>query len=202
MRNRVVWAVGVLIVLAVGIGVVVATRDDNGNAAAPETPATTTSTTVFDDTTSSSTTAAPTTSTRVTRPTTTTAVKASTTTAPGTSTTAGSGGRCGSGKASVSFTAKDLVTDALSSTFVPEVTVDNQVSTAIEVEEITIEVTYPSSEVRTVRFNTAGTAIAPGTSASFTSDKLTSAQRYQAVRFTRFTYFTEGNKTDCRVTTP
>ena len=115
------------------------------------------------------------------------------------STTTGLAAACGTGKATVSFTAKDLVTDALSSTFVPQVTVDNQVSNAIEVDDVSIEITYPNGETRAVRFTTAGTVIGAGTSASFTSDKVTTAQRYSSVRFTRFAYFTAGQKANCLV---
>ena len=129
---------------------------------------------------------------------TTTTTRATTTTSGATSTTVAVAA-CGTGKASVSFTAMDLVTDALSSTFTTQVTVDNQVSNPIEVDEISLEITYPNGELRTVRFTTAGTVIGPGTSASFTSDRLTSAQRYSAVRFTRFAYFTEGKKATCLV---
>lgn len=198
------WAVVVLVVVAVGIGVFAATRDDDesdSDSASSTTTTTAGTTTSFDDSTTTTSAAAATSSTTVARSTTSTSARATTTTAVR-ATTATGPGLCGSGKASASFTAKDLTTDALSSTFTPEVTVDNQVTASIEVEEVTIEVTYPNTEVRTVRFATAGTVIGPGTSASFASDKLTSAQRYQAVRFSRFTYFTEGRKADCRVTTP
>lgn len=195
------WAIGVLVVLAGGIGAFVVVNDDDGTGdAAASTTTSSTVTTALEDTTTTSTLGTTSTTTRAT--TSTTARATTTSTARSSTTTAAPVPVCGSGKATVSFTAKDLVTDALSSTFTPQVTVDNQVSAPIEVEEVVIEITYPNNEVRTVSFTTAGTVIGPGTSASFTSDKLTSAQRYQAVRFTRFTYFTEGKRADCRVTTP
>lgn len=170
--------------------------DDPGPAAS-----TTTTIVVLDDTTTSSTTAA-TSSTTAAAPTTTTTARSTTSTTARASTTTGVVAACGSGRATVSFTAKDLVTDALSSTFTPQVTVDNQVNMPIEVDEVVLEVTYPNNETRTVRFTTAGTVIGAGTSASFTSDKLTTAQRYSAVRFIRFAYFTEGKRANCLVATP
>ena len=102
----------------------------------------------------------------------------------------------------MAFTAKDLVTTAINSSFTPEATVDNKVTQAIEVEEIILDVVYPGNDVRTVRFTTTGTVIAPGTSASFTADRLTTPRKYESVRFTRFTYFTQGQQANCRVTTP
>lgn len=190
-------AVVVVLLGALGAFALVRSDDDDADTAATTTTTTTTTTAVLETTTSapgatSSTTAAATT---------TTAARATTTTAPRTTTTTGVVAACGSGKATVSFTAKDLATDAISSTFVPQATVDNQVSVAIEVDDVTLEVSYPNGEVRTVHFATAGTVIGPGTTASFTSDKLTSAQRYSSVRFTRFAYFSEGNKASCLVTT-
>lgn len=184
-----------LIVLASGA----CSGDDDKDKAAAST--TTTSTTAFEDTTTSSTPAAGATSstTAARASTTTTAKPAATTTTTRASTTTGVVAACGAGKATVSFTAKDLVTDALSSTFVPQVTVDNQVSNAIEVDDVSVEITYPNGETRAVHFTTAGTVIGPGTSASFTSDKLTTAQRYSSVRFTRFAYFTAGQKANCLV---
>lgn len=196
----IVILVVVLLVSAVVAFALLRNDDGDGDTAGPT--STTTNSTVFDDTTTTTASAAVTTSAPAATSTSSTTARASTTTAARASTTTGVVAACGSGKATVSFSAKDLTTDALSSTFTPQVTVDNQVSAPIEVEEVTIEITYPGNEVRTVRFTTAGTVIGPGTSASFTSDKLTSAQRYQAARFTRFTYFTADQKANCRVTTP
>lgn len=152
--------------------------------------------------TGASVTSAPTTTgvTTTTRPTTSTS-RATTSTAGGPSTTVASG-ICGTGRASVAFTAKDLDTNALNSSFTPQATVDNQLSAPIEVEAIVLEVVYPGGETRTVRFTTAGTVIGPGTTASFTAEKITTPRRYESVRFTEFTYFTSGQPTACRVTTP
>jgi len=197
-------AIVVVALLVTAIVALARVGDGGGGDAAPST---TTSSTAFDDTTT------PTTATTTTAGVTTssappagstssTTARAARTTTSRAPTTTAVEAACGSGRATVSFAAKDLTTDALSSTFTPQVTVDNQVSAPIEVEEVSIEVTYPGNEVRTVRFTTAGTVIGPGTSASFTSDKLTSAQRYQAAKFTRFTYYTEGQRAACRVTTP
>ena len=209
-----VGAVAALLALAVGIGgfFVLQDDDDEEETASSTTTSSTTSTT-FGDTTSttaaaatSSTTAAATTSTTARSTTTTTRGSTTTsTTTPGdstTTTTSVSTSVCGSGTASVSFSAKDLVTDALSSSFTPQATVDNQVDKPIEVKALTLEVTYPGGERRNVTFATAGTVINPSTTASFTADKLTSAQRYQSVRFTRFTYFTAGQEATCTVSTP
>lgn len=177
--------------------------DDDGDEAASSLTTTTTTltatsapdtTAVVGDTTT--TTAATTTTTSAT---TTTRATTSTTRAPTTTVVATV---CGSGRAAVAFAAKDLVTDALSSSFTPQATVDNQVSAAIEVAEIALEVVFPGNDVRTVTFSTAGTVIGPGTSASFTAEKITTPKRYESVRFTRFTYFTQGQPTACRVTTP
>lgn len=199
MKKSLVGFLVGLIVSGLGIGVfALVNKDDDGDSAS-STTTTTASTVAFGDTT---TTAPGVTTTTAAASTTTTAAKASTTTTAKATTTTGVVAACGSGRASVSFAAKDPVNDALSSSFTPQVTIDNQVNQPIEVEEVSIEVTYPANEVRTVRFTTAGTVIGPGTSASFTSDKLTSAQRYQAVKFTRFTYFTAGLKANCLVTTP
>lgn len=202
MRNRVAIIVIALLVFGVGVGAYVVLSGGDDESPAP-TSSTTTSTTAFEDTTTtlaatSTTAAAAATSSTTAKATTT---KSSTSTTARATTTTVAVAVCGSGKATVSFNAKDLTTDALSSTFTPEATVDNQVSLPIEVAEITVEVTYPG-ETRTVHFSTAGTVIAPGTTASFTSDKLTSAQRYTSVRFTRFTYFTSGQQASCTVTTP
>lgn len=202
VKKLVVGAVAVL-VLGCGIGAfVLIGGDDDDDDGTPIATTTTTANTLFDDTTTSSTAAPATSSTTAAGATTTTTAKPVTTTTVRATTTTGVVAACGVGKATVSFTAKDLVTDALSSTFTPQVTVDNQVNNAIEVDEVTIEVTYPNGEARTVRFTTAGTVIGAATSASFTSDKLTSAQRYSAVRFVRFAYFTEGKKANCLVATP
>lgn len=201
MNKLLVGAVAVVAVAAVGTGILVASNDDDEDAASATT---TTTATGFDDTTITTSAASVlTTTTTAAQATTTTAARVTTTTAAGSATTTTKVvAACGSGKATVSFAAKDLVTDALSSTFTPQVTVDNQVSMPIEIDEVSIEVGYPNNETRVVRFTTAGTVIGPGTSAGFTSDKLTSAQRYSAVRFTRFTYFTEGKRATCLVTTP
>lgn len=176
---------------------------DSDDASAPVTTSssTSTSTTLVEPAatapvTTATTVAATTTTTRAT----TTTSKVTTSTSTPASTVPPT--TCGSGRASVSFVAKELVTDALSSSFIPEAVVENKVTAAIEVEEVSLEVVYPGGEVRSVRFATAGTVIAPGTSASFTADRLTTAKRYESVRFTRFTYFTQGQPTDCRVTTP
>ncbi len=150
-------------------------------------------------TTTVTTTTRPTTSTS--RATTSTSGATTTSTAAGPSTTVASG-VCGTGQASVAFTAKDLETNALSSSFTPQATVDNQLSAPIEVEAIVLEVVFPGGDVRTVRFTTAGTVIGPGTSASFTAEKITTPRRYESVRFTQFTYFTSGQPTACRVYTP
>lgn len=197
MKKPAVGAVAALVVVVVGIGSYALVRNkDDGS-----TTSSTTSTSAFVTSTTTSTTVPATTSTTTAKKSTTTVAKATSTTTAKPTTTTGVVAACGNGKATVSFTAKDLATDALSSTFTPEVTVDNQVSAAIEVDVVTLEVTYPSNEVRTVHFTTAGTVIGPGTSASFTADKLTSAQRYQSVRFTTFAYFTSGLKANCRVST-
>ncbi len=188
-----------VVVIGGGIGAfVLLGGDDDDDRPAGDTT-TTTTTTLFDDTTTTSSPAVSGTST-TTAAVTTSTTRASTTTTTRATTTTALVAACGSGKATVSFSAKDLTTDALSSTFVPQVTVDNQVSSPIEVDEVSVEVTYPNNEVRTVRFTTAGIVIGAGTSASFTSDKLTTAQRYSSVRFTRFAYFTEGQKATCLVT--
>jgi hypothetical protein len=196
----------VLIVLAVvvlvggGVAAYLLTKKDDTTktATAPDT----TSTSFSDGTT---TTALPLISTTTTtaRTTTTTARKTTATTPKAaTTTTTGVVAPCGSGKATVSFAAKDLVTDAISSTFTPQVTVNNQVSNPIEVDDVTIDITYPGNVVKTVHFTTAGTVIGAGTSASFTADKLTTVQRYDSVKFTRFAYFTSGQRAGCLVATP
>lgn len=205
-RTLALVGVAALVVGATGAAglLLVDDEDDDGSRAAATTtttaPPTTVPTTVEGadtTTTTTATTAAAATTTTTTRPAT------STTRAPATTaTTSAAVAACGRGRAAVAFTAKDLVTDALSSSFIPQATVDNQVSAPIEVEEISIEISYPGGEVRLVRFATAGTVIAPGTSASFTADRITTARRYESVRFTRFTYFTQGNRASCRVTTP
>lgn len=188
-----------VIVIGGGIGAfVLLGGDDNDDGQAGDTTTTTTTAALFDDTTTTSSPVVSDTST-TTAAVTTSTTKTSITTTTRVTTTTALVAACGSGKATVSFSAKDLTTDALSSTFVPQVTVDNQVNNPIEVDEVSIEVTYPNNEVRTVRFTTAGTVIGTGTTASFTSDKLTTAQRYSAVRFTRFAYFTEGKKATCLV---
>lgn len=210
-----VGAVAALLALAVGIGAFFVLKDDDddddndNDDIASMTSSTSTSSTTFGDTTSttvavatSSTTAA-TTTTTTRRATTTTTRGSTTTTAAGAPTsTAVSTNVCGSGSASVSFSAKDLVTDALMSSFTPEATVDNQVDKPIEVKQLTLEVSYPNGEKRNVTFTTAGTVINPSTAASFTADKLTTAQRYSSVKFTRFSYFTAGQESSCLVSTP
>jgi hypothetical protein len=207
-RRRTLLFVAVVVVVALGVAAVAfglgnIGDDDDGDSAAVTTtttfPFTTTSTTpaVTGDTTT--TTAAATTTTG---PATTTTTRPSTTTSSTSTTLAASPSACGTGQASVAFTAKDLVTTAISSSFTPQATVDNKVSQAIEVEEIILDVTFPNNDVRTVKFTTTGTVIAPGTSASFTADKITTERKYESVRFTRFTYFTQGQQTNCRVTTP
>ncbi|MFP5375391.1 MAG: hypothetical protein ACLGIO_01240 [Acidimicrobiia bacterium] len=210
-RRRTLLVLAVIAVVALGVAAVafglgnIGDDDDGGGAATTTTTtsALTTTTTIppGDDTTT--TTAAPTTTTTAAATTTTTRRATTTTSAATTTTTlSASPSACGTGQASVAFTAKDLVTTAIDSSFTPQATVNNGVSQPIEVEEIILDVTYPGNEVRTVRFDTTGTVIAPGNSASFTADKLTTARRYESARFTRFTYFTQGQQANCRVTTP
>lgn len=189
----------VAVVLLCGAGACSDDDDDDDEGASASTTSTSFAAAVDDTTTSTTAAGAATTSSSVAAGSTTTTTRAATTTTTRPTATTGVVAACGTGKATVSFTAKDLVTDALSSTFVPQVTVDNQVSNAIEVDEVSIEVAYPNGETRSVRFTTAGTVIGAGTSASFTSDKLTTAQRYSSVRFTRFAYFTAGQKANCLV---
>jgi hypothetical protein len=206
-RRRTFLVLAIIAVVALGIAAVAfgigdIGDDDDGDAAATTTTTTTsvpfTTTTAVPVTDTTTTTAAPA-STTTTKPATTTTTRPAAST---TTTLAASPSSCGTGQASVAFNAKDLVTTAINSSFTPEATVSNQVSQPIEVEEIVLDVTYPGGVVRTVKFTTAGTVIAPGTSASFTADKLTTERKYESVRFTRFTYFTQGQAANCRVTTP
>lgn len=202
VKNKVLGAVVALILVAAAVVAVAVLGDDGDETATTSTTTTTTSSTIPEDTTTSTTTGDTTTTTSgatttTARPTTTTTKAAARPT-----TTVGKVAACGTGKATVAFTAKDLTTDALSSSFVPQATVDNGVSAPIEVEEISVEISYPNGEIRSVRFTTAGTVIAPATSASFTSDRLTSAQRYSGARITRFSYYTEGLKGSCLVSAP
>lgn len=208
-RRRTLLVLAVLVVVALGVAAVafglgdIGDDDDGGDVATTTTtsPLTTTTTIPPGDDTTTTTAAAATTTTAAA--TTTTTRRATTTTSAATTTTlAASPSACGTGQASVAFTAKDLVTTAIDSSFTPQATVDNGVSQPIEVEEIILDVTYPGNEVRTVRFDTTGTVIAPGNSASFTAEKLTTARRYESARFTRFTYFTQAQQANCRVTTP
>lgn len=203
--KRVLLAAAAALIGVAGIaGVLLFDDDHDDDRAAPVATTTTVppeSTEAADATTTSTTTSttapASTTTTRVT--TTTSRTATSTTRAP---TTTVVGTVCGSGRAAVAFTAKDLTTDALSSSFTPQATVDNQVSAPIEVAEIVLEVVFPGNDVRTVTFATAGTVIGPGTTASFTAAKITTSRQFELARFTRFTYFTQGQPTTCRVTTP
>lgn len=206
LSRRALLGIGAAVLGAAGIiGAIVVDDDDEQ---ATSTTTTTTTSEFLDTTTSStvgpadttSTTAAATTTTTGAPTTTTTRAAATTTTRAPTTTVVAT--VCGTGKATVSFAAKDLATDALSSSFTPQATVDNGVSAPIEVAEISVEIVYPGDDVRTVRFDTAGTVIGPGTSASFTAARITTAKQYQSARFTRFTYFTQGQPTACRVTTP
>ena len=206
--RRTLLFVAVIAVVALGVAAVafglgnIGDEDDGDQAAVTTTTTfpftTTTAPPVTGDTTTTTAAAATTT----TRPATTTTTRAATTTSSTSTTLSASPSACGTGQASVAFTAKDLVTTAINSSFTPEATVDNKVTQAIEVEEIILDVVYPGNDVRTVRFTTAGTVIAPGTSASFTADRLTTPRKYESVRFTRFTYFTQGQQANCRVTTP
>ena len=200
-------AVILVVVLAGAIAAAVLRDDDDDDDLASSTtttlPATTSSTTGIGGDTTTTTQAGGATTTTVATSSTTRASTTTTTAAGGASTTvAASPSACGEGQASVAFAAKDLVTDAVSSSFTPQATVSNQVSQPIEVEEIVLEVVFPGNDVRTVRFSTGGTVIAPGTSASYSGERLTTARRYDSARFTRFTYFTQGRQTNCRVTTP
>jgi hypothetical protein len=206
--RRTLLFVAVIAVVALGVAAVafglgnIGDEDDGDQAAVTTTTTfpftTTTAPPVTGDTTTTTAAAATTT----TRPATTTTTRAATTTSSTSTTLSASPSACGTGQASVAFTAKDLVTTAINSSFTPEATVDNKVTQAIEVEEIILDVVYPGNDVRTVRFTTTGTVIAPGTSASFTADRLTTPRKYESVRFTRFTYFTQGQQANCRVTTP
>jgi len=206
--RRTLLFVAVIAVVALGVAAVafglgnIGDEDDGDQAAVTTTTTfpftTTTAPPVTGDTTTTTAAAATTT----TRPATTTTTRATTTTSSTSTTLSASPSACGTGQASVAFTAKDLVTTAINSSFTPEATVDNKVTQAIEVEEIILDVVYPGNDVRTVRFTTTGTVIAPGTSASFTADRLTTPRKYESVRFTRFTYFTQGQQANCRVTTP
>ena len=199
-------AIAVVLIFSLGLAAIVFADDDDDDS---EDAAASTTTTTSGDTTTTGPAGDDTTTTTVAGTTTTARAGTTSTTRSSTSTTRGpsttvaaSSAACGSGQASVAFAAKDLVTDAVSSAFTPQATVANQVNQPIEVEEIVLEVIFPGGDVRTVRFSTSGTVVAPGTSASFTADRLTSARRYESARFTRFTYFTQGRQAACRVTTP
>jgi hypothetical protein len=206
-------AAAALLALGGIVGLAVVDDDDDGDdTVLPTLTTTTTSTTTPGDTVpdpgvtltvsgSTTTTTTPRTTTSAAGTTTTTAKTASTTSTTGASSTVPTT-NCGEGRASVSFTAKGLTTDALMSTFTPQATVDNQVSAAIEVEELVLDVVFPNNDVRTVRFTTAGTVIGPGTTASFTAEPISNPKQYETARFTRFTYFTSGQPSACRVTTP
>lgn len=206
-RRRTFLILAVILVVALGVAAVAfglggIGDDDDGEGATLTTTTTlalTTTTAVpVTDLTTTTTAAATTTTTGAT----TTTTRATTTTSSTSTTLAASPASCGTGQASVAFNAKDLVTTAINSSFTPEAVVNNGVSQPIEVEEIVLDVTYPGGDARTVKFTTAGTVIAPGTTASFTADKLTTERKYESVRFTRFTYFTQGRQANCRVTTP
>ncbi len=204
-------AAAALLALGGIVGLAVVDDDDDGDdTVLPTLTTTTTPTTMPGDTVpdpgvtltvGGSTTTTTTPRTTTSAATTTTAKTASTTSTTGASSTVPTT-NCGEGRASVSFTAKGLTTDALMSTFTPQATVDNQVSAAIEVEELVVDVVFPNNDVRTVRFTTAGTVIGPGTTASFTAEPITNPKQYETARFTRFTYFTSGQPSACRVTTP
>lgn len=208
-----VAAAAALLALGGVVGLAVVDDDDDGDATTLPTLTSTTFPTTPGDTvpdpgvtltvsgSTTTTTAASTTTSAAATTTTTAARAASTTSTTGPSTTVPTTS-CGDGRAAVSFTAKGLTTDALMSTFTPQATVDNQVSAAIEVEELVVEVVFPNNDVRTVRFTTAGTVIGPGTTASFTAAPISSPKQYESARFTRFTYFTSGQPSACRVTTP
>lgn len=194
--------VAALILLAAGLGIGAyllwgGDDDTSGNDAALDTtsstPDTTTTTLVTTTTSaSSSTTSASTTST----------VKGATTTvAGGSTTTTTRGGTCGSGTARVVFAAKDLATTPTESAFTPEATIDNQINKPIEVEEVVADVGFPDGSTFTVRFSTAGVVIAPGTSHSFTAERLVKPAQYTSATISRFAYFTEGLKARCRVST-
>lgn len=206
LSKRALLGIGAVAIGAAGIAGVFLISDDDDD---EEASATTTTTDEFLDTTTSSTTGVTDTTTSTTAAATTTTTRGSTTTTTRAATTTTKAPTttvvatvCGTGKAGVAFVAKDLATDALSSSFIPRAVVDNGVSQPIEVAEITVEVVYPGNDVRTVRFDTAGTVIAPGTSAGFDAAKITTAKQYDSARFTRFTYFTQGQPTACRVSTP
>ena len=207
LSKRALLGIGAVAIGAAGIAGVFLISDDDDD---EEASATTTTTDELLDTTTSSTTGVTDTTTSTTAPATTTTTRAATTTTAGAATTTTTRAptttvvvtACGTGKAAVAFVAKDLTTDALSSSFIPRAVVDNGVSQPIEVAEITVEVVYPGNDVRTVRFDTAGTVIAPGTSAGFDAAKITTAKQYDSARFTRFTYFTQGQPTACRVSAP
>ena len=204
-RNRIILAAAVIVVAAVGAAALFLVDDDDEDEAAAV--ATSTTSTTFADLTSTTAAADTTTTTAATttttgKATTTTTTRPATTTTTRATTTTVAAATCGTGRATVQFAAKDLVTDALSSSFTPQAIVNNQVSEAIVVEQITVEVLYPAGEVRTVNFTTTGTVIGSGTTASFTADRLTSAKQYEGARFTRFTYYSENRPDTCRVTTP
>ncbi|MGQ0520383.1 MAG: hypothetical protein ACT4PX_04410 [Actinomycetota bacterium] len=204
-------AAAALLALGGIVGLAVVDDDDGDDAALPATTTTTTPATTPGDTgpdpAVTLTVSGSTTSTTTARTTTTAAGTTTTTRTASTTSTTGASStvpatNCGEGRASVSFTAKGLTTDALMSTFTPQATVDNQVSAAIEVEELVLDVVFPNNDVRTVRFTTAGTVIGPGTTASFTAEPISNPKQYESARFTRFTYFTSGQPSACRVTTP
>jgi hypothetical protein len=198
--------VGVALVAAGGIaGTLLISDDEEEAAVAPTTTSTTevaTTTSSTPDSTTATTPADSDSTTTTTRRTGTTRVATSTTSTAGGSTTSVASATCGTGRASVAFGAKDLQTDAEKSTFVPQAIVDNQVTAPIEVEAIVIDVVYPGNVVRTVNFATAGTVIAPGTSATFSGERLTTPKRYEGARITRFTYVTSGRPDACRVSAP
>ncbi|MDP9389068.1 MAG: hypothetical protein M3Q48_14415 [Actinomycetota bacterium] len=197
--------VGVALLAAGGIaGTLLISDDEDEAAVAPTTTSTTEVATTTSSAPDSTTTTIPadSTTTTATRRTRTTRVATSTTSTTGGPTTSVASATCGTGRASVAFGAKDLQTDAEKSTFVPQAIVDNQVTAPIEVEAIVIDVVYPGNVVRTVNFATAGTVIAPGTSATFSGERLTTPKRYEGARITRFTYVTSGRPDACRVSAP
>lgn len=192
----------VVLVVAIGAGVglaVVLTRGSGDDGTA--TPRSTTTTGALGAGPTTTTSLDLTTTTAGAGATTTTAAGATSTTAAGsnpTTTTTARRGPCGTGSAVATFAGQNLQTTAQESSFTPTATVENRVNQPIEVDELVYDIRYPDT-VRQVRFTTAGQVIQPGGTAVYTAERITTPRQYETTNLVQFAYFTEGRRSDCRV---
>lgn len=111
------------------------------------------------------------------------------------------GGSCGIGEATAAFEARDETNTVALSSFTPVAVVANHVNVDIVLQDVVLEVQFPTAAPLTVRFAASGTRVAAGGTATFVGDRISNAEHYTGFRFSRFAYEPNGQPS-CLVASP